>query len=92
MGEPGTSLEARPCASLTAALICSVGTGGLVGVGVWVWGTSWKDRAGPSSASFLWVAEASTSVPGWARLERALQEEGQKAVEVVSWMAPPPDH
>ena len=70
-----------------------MGTGGLVGVGVGVWGISRKDRAGRSSASFLRVAEASTPVPGWARLERELQEEGQKAVvEEVSWMAPPPDH
>ena len=74
----------------TAALSCSVGTGGLVGVGVWVRGTSGKDRAGPSNASFLRVAEASTPVPGWVRLERWLQEEGQRALwrRCPGWLRP----
>ena len=38
MGESGTSLEARPCASLTVALSCSVGIGGLIGVALVVSG------------------------------------------------------
>lgn len=67
-----------------------MGTGGLVGVGVGVWGTSRKDRAGPSNASFLRVAEASTPVPHWVRLERWLQEEGQRALwrRCPGWLRP----
>lgn len=66
-----------------------MGTGGLVGVGVGVLGTSRKDRAGPSNASFLRVAEASTPVPGWVRLERWLQEEGQRALwRCPGWLRP----